>query len=351
MSKKFSARQQGAALMGMVLVIFISASTLLFSAVRPPNAIDDFDQNTYRELKAAKAALIAFATNYASYNNDDLGPGRLPCPAPWTNTVDGEERWEPYWNGCNWKYALRLPEYASLPAPYSFDFPINDYYAGRDLQFWYAISRPYRWYKQSGGSWPVVNSDTGTELTIDGDPYVAVIIAPGPALEGQDRSAAESYASNFYGATDNLEGTNYLWGSGTFISYDDDGDADSQDFNDLVIGITQSELMTPITNKVAIAIKAMLDAYHPANGDTYPTDLAEFSTAISGADAWFTNDEWDLVTNYTFVTSNDAILADPTRLGDFAEVTFDSCNIVFTLDFLSGIGRTHAITPGDQPLC
>lgn len=350
MNKNFSARQSGAALMGMVLVIFISASTLLFSAVRPPNAIGDFDQNTYRELKAAKASLIAFATNYATFNSDNLGPGRLPCPAPWTETVDGEERWVPYWNGCNWKYVLRLPEFVSLSSPSSFDFPINDYYAGRDLQFWYAISRPYRWYKQSGGSWPVVNSDTGTELTIDGDPYVAVLIAAGPALEGQDRSANESY-SNYYGATENLEGTNAYWGSGTFVSYDNDGDGDSEDFNDLVIGITQSELMTPITSKVASVIKQLLDSYHPTNGDSYPADTTEFNTAISGVDAWFANDEWDLVTNYTFVTSNDVIDADPTRLGDFAELEFDGCNLVYTLDFLSGIGRAHAITPGDLAVC
>lgn len=330
MNNSFSVRQNGAALMAMVLVIFISASTLLFSAVRPPSDLDANDSRTYEELGAAKAALIAFATNYASYNNDGLGPGRLPCPAPWTETVNGEERWTPYWNGCNWKYVLRLPEFVSLPAPYSFDFPINEYYAERDLQFWYAISRPYRWYK---GSYPSVNTTTGAELTIDGDPYVAVIIAPGPALDGQDRQAAENYSSNYYGATENLEGTNAYWGPGTFQSFDA---SSPEDFNDVVIGITQSELMTPVTGVVATEIKKELDAYHPTNGDSYPTD-PQFSTAIASIASWYAGDEWDTVTTYSYLSANQAT------------VSFSQCDILYTLDFTSGISRVSQTTPNPDP--
>lgn len=305
--------QSGAALMGIVLVIFISASTLLYSAVRPPSSLDAFDKNTYRELKAAKASLIAFATNYASYNNDDLGPGRLPCPAPWTESVDGEEHWTPYWGGCNWKYVLRLPEFAILPD--GSKFRLNDYYADRGLQFWYAISRPYRWYR---GSYPVLNTSTGAELSIDGDSYVAVLIAPGAALENQDRDATENF-SNYYGATEYLEGNNDIWGGGSFQTYDED---DPENFNDLVIGITHSELMTPITAIVIGEIKTLLDSYHPANGDSFPLDV-DFDTAMATAPDWYFNDEWDADVSYEYVDE------------DTANVSFSGCNgsFFYTLRF------------------
>jgi hypothetical protein len=303
MIPKSNIRQQGAALMGIVLVVFVSASTLLFSAVRPPDAIDAIDTRTYQELKAAKASLIAFAVNYASYNNDGLGPGRLPCPDAFLTS-------QPYWNGCNWEYVLRLPEY--VPLPNGTNFHLNDYYADRDLQFWYAISSSYRWYK---ATFPVVNTTTGTELTIDGDPYVAVLIAAGPALEGQDREAVEN-SSNRYGAYENLEGDNKWWGYKTFVTADPD---DPENFNDVVIGITQSELMSPITAVVVAEIKPLLDTWHEDNGDTFPTDGAEFATAMAGAPAWYARDEWDDVANYNFISAY------------LATVQFDDCDIVYTL--------------------
>lgn len=305
--------------MAFVLIIFIAASVMLFNAVQPPGAIDQANVDTIKELVKTKESLIAFATNYPELipdsfdSNQNDGPGRLPCPA-YGDIV-------PYSTGCNWEYALRLPEYASTGSGINFEF--SDAYAGLDLQFWYSVSSDYRWYRGGMGGLPKLNSSVAGELTLDGDPVVAVIIAPGPALSGQDRSAPED-SNNTYGAEEYLEDVNAGWSTGVFVS----GDAsDPANFNDLVVGISRSDIMTPVTARVVKEIKTNLDSYHPGNSDSYPVSGGDFDTAMSSAVAWFNFDEWDNETNYSYVSANTATL------------DFQDCAIVYTIDFVNGVTR------------
>lgn len=300
-------RQRGAALMAMVLIIFIAASAMFIRAVQPPSGIDLNNQEAVKEMVRAKEMLIAFATNYAAYNSEGDGPGRLPCPAY------GDI--EPYYYGCNWKYALRLPEFAVLDT--GSKFVINDYYSDLDLQFWYSVSPRFRWHSAP----PTLNSSNSAELTLDGDAMVAVIIAPGPALPGQDRSASE-VSGNDYGADEYLEDDNELRNTGTFVS---GVSSNPEDFNDIVIGITHSEIMTPVTARVAKEIKVNLDIYHPGNADSYPLTTGNFDTAMGGAVGWYTGDQWDDETTYTYLSDNSGTLQ------------FQGCAIVYTLNFATGI--------------
>ena len=308
--------------MAMVLVVFITASTMLFSAVRPPSRDPDHDIDTSKELMKAKEALIAYAINYAGFNSSDDGPGRLPCP---DSSVPSPKALGLPDASCNSTDVHRLPEYVNLPTGGRFE--INDRYAEVDRQFWYAITPDFR-HNYSGG---VVNSSTSTSLFLDGDPVVAVVIAPGAELSGQSRPS-----SDVTGA-DHLEGGNQ--NSTNFVSRNA---ADPDVFNDLAIGITKSELMTPITDIVVSHMKEAMDYWTTSvlggNGYIYQFYIWTWSglnliDSYSGTPNWYFTDAWKAdVETYTV---NPAV-------PNIATIKFKGCASVFTLTSGGGITRNPA---------
>jgi hypothetical protein len=120
-----------------------------------------------RILAEAKAALIAWVAANA-LEPGEANPGRLPCPQAWGDVGSANEGraaascanptgWLP------WR-TLGLPE--TLDA------------SGRQL--WYAVSPG--WHLPKGGATLKVNSNTPGQLTLDGRPAIALVIAPGNAL-------------------------------------------------------------------------------------------------------------------------------------------------------------------------
>lgn len=308
--------------MAMVLVVFITASTMLFSAVRPPSRDPDHDVDTSKELNNAKEALFAYAISYAGLNSSGDGPGRLPCP---DSSVPGAVDSGLPDTSCNSTDVHRLPEYLNLAT--GGRFKINDRYAEVDRQFWYAISPGFR-HNYAGG---VVNSSTPTSLFLDGEPVVAVVIAPGAELSGQSRPSLDTTGA------DHLEGGNQ--NSTSFVNRNA---ADPDAFNDLVLGITKSELMTPITDIVVSHMKKAMDYWTTSviggNGYIYQY----FSWSWSGLDLidsysdtpnWYFTDAWKAdVQTYTV---NPAV-------PNVATIKFKGCASVFTLTSGGGTTRNPA---------
>jgi hypothetical protein len=180
--------------------------------------------------------------------------------------------------------------------------PLNADLAGIDQQLWYAVSPAFR--RSTAG---VVNTNVSGTLSLDGrSGLAAVLIAPGEPVGSQSRPSNND--ANYLEAG-NAGGPNFI------STYPTDPD----NFNDRVIGIHASEILSPVSARVAETIKQQLDAYHSSNGQ-YPPDAAEYNAALGSAPAWFANNQWGSNSNYTFLTATTA------------SVSFTGCSIVYTLD-------------------
>jgi type II secretory pathway pseudopilin PulG len=292
--------QRGAALLILLMILVVGVMAVLLKGFN--NRSLQFRQNTatISALAKAKEALISYAVMYAdNYPPTDAGPGHLMCPD--TNN-DGLPD-----SPCAPNAIGRLPRSITLPSGTL--FPVSDQDSGIDQQFWYALTDAFR--NSPAG---VVNSSTLGSLTLDGQgDVVAVIIAPGSSLSGQNRPSTNG--------TDYLEAGNA--GGPAFVT------AASGEFNDRVLAVRRSEMMPMITVRVAEEIRKHLDAYHLTNG-VYPADSSSFASALSTAPQWFTANQWLSVTTYTRIS------------GDKATLRFSACGITYSLTYGgTGIGRSQ----------
>jgi hypothetical protein len=282
----------------LTLLVLVTGVTALLLAGRQPRG-EPAARETATALQAltrAREALVARALADANR------PGSLPCAAPdqtGSATFHG--------NDCD-ATAGRLP-YRTLDIQ-----PIHDPRAHEQL--WYVLDPALR---DRASQQPMNPQQHTGSLALDADcdgndvraHYAAVVIAPGPALEGQDpRSDARS---------DYLEGCN---ASGhTFANC---GAADA--CNDLVRGITVDALFHGVQKRVLREVAAELQhAWRASHTDPhqrylpYPADfggtdcdanlekgrlpMADPANACAGTafaaqdfPAWVTDNEWlDLI--------------------------------------------------------
>ena len=303
--KRGIAGQKGAALILLFLGLFLSGVTVVLTALNNRALQLDRTLNLQREMQDVREKLLAYAAMYPenyTTSSPNNGPGRLPCPDA---DNDGQEN-------CTGTGLGRLPQFIDQTSGGMLG--LSTLGIATDQQFWYAV-HPNFWRTVTATA---VNSATTTTFTLDGgaQDVVALLIAPGEALSGQTRS--------------NSTATNYLEGGNadvpTFFSVNNAAPAA---FNDLVLPIRRAELMTLVTARVAQQMKARLDVFHPANGNTYP-DVPAFAAALAGASAWLADDNWAAVTTYSRVDANNA------------SVTFQNCGITYTMTFGSaGLTRSQ----------
>ena len=357
--------QRGAALLLIVMVLFVSLSTIILATANNQNLNLQQSVAVRSELNLAKEILLAYAMQYPDISGSSIGPGRLPCP-----DIDNGAYPETSCDATLATFQGRLPEELDPAGGTVFNF--NDEYADIDQQFWYAVDPNFH---TSTGSTVNSNSTAGS-FTFDGSGnYVAVLIAPGEAVSGQDRNSSNTDDSNY------LDGGNQN-GSAYVSSYAVDPD----NFNDQIVTITKNELMTMTTNRVIQEIKKELDTYYSFNryyrdsipptidlldtcstpyfyGKTYPrnyTYRGEYyyigpdpvciwededtmfgdsytQSAMYDAVSWYDSDNWDAVTTYTNISNTQAT------------VSFTGCAITFTFNYDSSAGES--IVSRDQPDC
>ena len=317
-SLSISRSQQGAALLIMMLLLFLVSMAVLLKGLGRKNTQLHQEIATSAALAQAKEALIAYAVTYADNYppNGGAGPGHLMCPDTDLPAFDVNGLpLAPYGSPnapCGPNAIGRLPHSVTLGLGSL--YPLSDYGSGIDQQFWYAVSNVC--INDPNNTF---NSTTPGTLTLDGQgDVVAVIIAPGSPVTGQNRPSTN--------ASDYLEAGNAS-GSNFVTSYP----ANPNNFNDTVVAIRRSELMSPVTARVAEEIKKYIDAYHVTN-NYYPPDQATFSGAFAGAPPWLTSNKWLLTTTttYTQISSNSATLV------------FTGCGITYTLTFgTATLGRSQ----------
>ncbi len=332
---KLSGKQQGVAILLFLLILFVSGSAAVITAMNYSSRNTDMGrllvehEDTDIRLEIAKSALFLYAMRSAE-NFPGTGPWRFPCP---DLNSDGLPE-----NSCNTANLAfgRLPKSATLASGATFDF-VDAYLepdAIRHLELWYAVTPAFSSASTS------LTTAAGGNFTVNGESdVVAVILAPGSPVSGQTRPSNS--------AGDYLEGGNENIANNNFNNA---GSVDIDSFNDRLITISRAEFIDNLALRSATVIKTQLDNYYAAptpirnfvdncsvtNTNTYPrgntrvlfafgwlcawgTEQQMFLQAMQGAPAWHQNNGWNAVSNYTLESN--------TR----ARIQFTGCATVFTL--------------------
>lgn len=244
-SKKLPGNQRGIAMLIAMVALLGGSALFLVNGYRAES-----HQDRLESLLSAKQALIAYAVNYADNygHNTRGGTGRLPCPS-----LQRHGSPAPY---CG------EHEIGFLPSVWMRDQRLMEIdYLERffDQDIWYAVSADHRY----NPSFNTLNSypDAGL-LSVDSmQEVVAVLISPGPALDFQSRSGAETQS-----VTETVRPASivreYLEGENADI----DGQYTLFNENDLLVPIRRSELLPLMERKVLAYVKQWLIEYKAEHG-------------------------------------------------------------------------------------
>ena len=256
----------------ITLIMMISAYMIANALSRTTAEVNiERAQYTMEALRQAKSALIAYAASeqWQKYKSDSsFQPGALPCP-----DQDGDGDSDCYGSTTSSQIG-RLP-WKTLG--------INDVRDASGQRPWYALS--YNFRKLTGST--VINSDTEGQLTITGTApatkVVAIVFAPGQALQNQNRNPGDSAAYN--------NPANYLEGfdlSDPVHFKFTTNSLSSDTLNDRLLAITQADVMSAVEPVVAASIerdvKPLLSAYFTQWGAyPFPSAFANPDPGTNGA--------------------------------------------------------------------
>lgn len=243
----------GAALLIFLIILILGMSSLLLSQLNDRTTLILEEQaHTTKALIQAKEALLGYAANYYDALDSNGVPfreyGFLPCTDEEVrDTANNNEEGQEDGNcaGQDESSLGRLP-WKTLGIP-----PLRD---GTGECLWYAISGPYK--NGSSAKTEMLNEDTNGLFEVSTDPnyvlgsippkdrVVAVVIAPGRILAGQQRNAetGTELCGGNYTPSNYLDNYSSLPSKevARFISTQG-GDSNSL-VNDRIISITREEL-------------------------------------------------------------------------------------------------------------
>ena len=241
-------RQHGAALLAMLAAIMLGASWFLVSQLNAESGAAAAVRKTRNAevMNRAKQALIGYVAAQAAKAGEN-NPGSLPCPENPGDFDSTTGRQGLAGTNCGLLSAQKVGRFPwrTLGTEQLFDT------SGESL--WYVQSR--NWGVDIGAR-TTINSGTTGQLTLDGVPMAAIIIAPGAALSVS--AAAGCAAWNQVRPTMGIpDWRNYLeCENGTnpadaaFVSTGPSGS-----FNDQIVGITAAEVLGGIEAAIAHRIE------------------------------------------------------------------------------------------------
>jgi hypothetical protein len=300
-----SKSQHGAVLIFIIFIIGLVLTALVIKGFDAASMkIRHGDVKTRGSLVEAKEALIAWSVGHKHT------PGIFPWPdRNGDGNYDGSS--DCATNSFAWSLFLgRLPSMPATNPCYDPNTGLNVYSGystypgvGQEFtdssgnQFWYVVSRNVVRDNQAAKN-PIINPavanvDESKVLPYDGTPttsaypwlvvrnaagqivsdrVAAVIIAPGPALNGQDRSSTAPPPSSYLDSI-TIEGktyANYAYTDGNGVVTDAAefimADISTDSFNDRLIYITIDELIYALEKRVLMETKNALNVYYDANG-------------------------------------------------------------------------------------
>ena len=252
--RRGKAKQRGASLMIIIVILVVAFAAALVTSLSLSSIKSARQQRTTTALSQAKAALIGYATTYSDTHSGEV-IGFLPCPDYDGSNGEGSSPL----GACGSQDVSqigRLP-WRTLNLPKILD--------GDGECLWYAVSGTYKNNPKTGlmnwdtnGQLKAYSSD-GTLLTQSNNQAVAVIIAPGKALSGQNRAGTSApICGGNYTATNYLDNdtshsiNNSDVSTGKFIQAHEHRDANGTltlDINDQMIFITKLDIWNAIQKR------------------------------------------------------------------------------------------------------
>jgi len=262
----YRCKQQGAALIILVVLMVLTAATLYITNYSVDRSRLIRQSSTASSLIKAKEALLSYAAIFYESQNNRIGIyGLLPCPETRSSTGEGLSAMN-----CGNRYANtigRLP-WNNLDIP-----PVKD---GAGECLWYAVTGGFKNQVGTNRNSLMHNEDSlgmfelfdenGNLIkgSVPEDRVVAVIIAPGTALTSQRRPRQTSdpfCRQTFIRANNNideyLEDINGIDNSDVNIQADQidqfatlTSAKELDDFNDRIITITQREIFNAINRHI-----------------------------------------------------------------------------------------------------
>lgn len=217
--------QRGVALLQLLVVLTVIGTWAFLSFWNTSSARQQQQRTTQQALEQAKQALLGWSVSRGTSANPGF-PGQLPCPED-TSLIGTSSEGQAA-SSCT----VASPVIGRLPWR---TLKLGSAGLGDGEQLWYVLSPGFRVSP--------VNTTTIGKLTVDGvaNAAVALIIAPGPPLSGQNRSiptAASPPAVGDYLDLGNASGPNFV-SSGPTATFDDQ-----------IMVITQNELAQAMAKRV-----------------------------------------------------------------------------------------------------
>ncbi len=234
--KTIRRKQQGVAILIMLTVLVLALTTVLVTQLSTNQLRTARGVDNARVLDEAAQALQGYALRQTI-------PGVLPCP---DNTGDGQA------NAAGTACASQLGL-----LPYR-DLDLDALTDSSGASLWYAVTTNH-----VSGAAAQKNSSLAPGLTLDGNAMVAVVIAPGAALDGQNRAP--------------LTRTDFLEGINADADFTDYSNTPSAAQNDQVLGLTAGSIW-PMVELLATRTAAQLMATYRTNCGDYP-----WASAFGGA--------------------------------------------------------------------
>ena len=235
--------QRGFALIALLSLAALITAFLIASALNLTSAgiSNDREDRSMSALRKAKAALIAYAANEQWQNTGGatpFQPGALPCPDRDNDGIAEDHEFPQKPCDTPLKRIGRFP-WQTIGA--------DDLRDASGESLWYAVSAGF--LRNTPSYTNVINSDTLGQLTVNGSApasnVVAIVFAPGEAIQGQVRSPA-----NLNDPASYLEQFDSL----TYATFTSTG-LPSAINNDRLLVITQAELMATVEPIVAANIE------------------------------------------------------------------------------------------------
>lgn len=274
-----AAKQRGAVLMVMLVIMVMGIAAILIGSLSSAALQIERDRVTAAVLAQARDALIGYAASVRFAGGAER-PGDLPCPD--TNNDGLAEASCGNASGSTGQ-VLRL---GRLPWK---TLGLADLRDGSGERLWYAVSNNFKRATRTA----LLNSDTPGTITVrdssgnvlnngsTASGAVAVIIAPGDALQRTDKTALQDRSAgginvpeNYLDIANGEDNANFADGSATngFIQ----GKAKDSNgriiLNDQLLAITQDNIMRPIQMRVAGEARLCLADYaaQAQNQGLYP---------------------------------------------------------------------------------
>jgi len=377
-----SNKQTGAALLVFLLLVVVSASTMLLSRLNSAISQSVYNPATSLKLDEAKTALLAWAINHP------FNPGTLPMPDRNSDSdYDGDSdcyNGGPIGNNLllgrlPWRgYPSPCKDAASLSGLGLFPGITTDIGSDRTGQvLWYAAAHnlvyetpeyPFISPAIAGkpNGWITVRDSSGAVIS---DQVAFVVIAPGPVLSpqascggtvyaGQDRSGSAPAIGNFLDSVTINSVTysnadydqDFIMYPNSFVTNEDTTLDQCDQFNDQLVFVTADELLDAVSKRVLNETANALSAYHNVNGalpwlTTFADPKAE-PKALRGTATSSSNNLTDTAANFTEwgVTAGDPVW----NLTDGSRTTVSSVAAnTLTLGTLR-FGTNNTFTTGDE---